>query len=334
MKKVVFILFTALAIACGSKKETQQTSVTVSVEKLDPALDAIVGNQLTVSVIGSGYQWTEGPLWLEAEKKLLFSDVPANTIYQWTEEKGTSVYLTPSGFTGETKRGGEPGSNGLALDDEGNLLLCQHGDRRIAMMNTSVAEPAADFTTIANTYNGKKFNSPNDLVFRNYDIYLTDPPYGLEKQMDDPKKELPFQGVYRIPAEGQVQLLIDSLTRPNGIGFSPDGSKLYVANSDPDKARWYEYAINDSLKMTSGKILWDATEQAKTEKGLPDGLKVDGQGNIFATGPGGVWIFGRDGKLLGKIKLGEASSNCALTPDGKTLFVTNDMQVLRIKLRD
>lgn len=334
MKKVLLILFIALAIACGSKKETQQTSITVSVEKLDPALDAIVGNQLTVSVIASGYEWTEGPLWLEGDKKLLFSDVPTNTIYQWTEEKGASIYLTPSGYTGEAPRGGEPGSNGLTLDDEGNLLLCQHGDRRIAMMNTSLAEPASDFTTISDTYNGKRFNSPNDLVFRNYDIYFTDPAYGLEKQMDDPKKELPFQGVYRIPAEGQVQLMIDSLTRPNGIGFSPDGKKMYVANSDSEKALWYEYSINDSLKITSGKILWNATEQAKTEKGLPDGLKVDGQGNIFATGPGGIWIFSGDGKLLGKIKLEEASSNCALTPDGKTLFVTNDMKVLRIKLRD
>jgi gluconolactonase len=334
MKKVLLILFIALAIACGSKKETQQTSLTVSVEKLDPALNAIVGNQLTVSVIASGYEWTEGPLWLEGDKKLLFSDVPTNTIYQWTEEKGSSIYLTPSGYTGEAPRGGEPGSNGLTLDVEGNLLLCQHGDRRIAMMNTSIAEPASDFTTISDTYNGKRFNSPNDLVFHNYDIYFTDPAYGLEKQMDDPKKELPFQGVYRIPAEGQVQLMIDSLTRPNGIGFSPDGKKMYVANSDSEKARWYEYSINDSLKITSGKIVWDATEQAKTEKGLPDGLKVDAQGNIFATGPGGIWIFSGDGKLLGKIKLEEATSNCALTADGKTLFVTNDMLVLKIKLRD
>jgi gluconolactonase len=285
-------------------------------------------------VIASGYEWTEGPLWLEGDKKLLFSDVPTNTIYQWTEEKGASIYLTPSGYTGEAPRGGEPGSNGLTLDDEGNLLLCQHGDRRIAMMNTSLAEPASDFTTISDTYNGKRFNSPNDLVFHNYDIYFTDPAYGLEKQMDDPKKELPFQGVYRIPAEGQVQLMIDSLTRPNGIGFSPDGKKMYVANSDSEKARWYEYSINDSLKITSGKIVWDATEQAKTEKGLPDGLKVDAQGNIFATGPGGIWIFSGDGKLLGKIKLEEATSNCALTADGKTLFVTNDMLVLKIKLRD
>jgi gluconolactonase len=334
MKRALFLFFSVLVIGCESKKETEQTGLAISVERLDPQFDFIVDKELTVSVIAKGYEWTEGPLWLEDKQMLLFSDVPTNTIYQWAEDKGASVYLSPSGYTGEVPRSGEPGSNGLALDDEGNLLLCQHGDRRIAMMNTSLSEPTADFTTITDNYNGKKLNSPNDLVFRNYDIYFTDPPYGLEKQMDDAKKELPFQGVYCIPAEGNVQLLIDSLTRPNGIGFSPDGKKLYVANSDPEKARWYEYVINDSMKITSGKILWDATEQAKTEKGLPDGLKVDAQGNIFATGPGGVWIFGREGKLLGKIKLEEATSNCALTAEGKTLFVTNDMQVLKIKLRN
>jgi gluconolactonase len=334
MKPLISLLSFFLLMSCGTKKETQQTTLTVSVDRLDPSLGALIEKELTATVIASGYNWSEGPLWLEGEKKLLFSDVPANTIYQWTEGIGASVYLNPSGYTGETSRGGEPGSNGLALNDKGKLLLCQHGDRRIAMMNTSIAEPSANFTTIADNYNGKKFNSPNDLVFINNAIYFTDPAYGLEKQMDDPKKELPYQGVFHISAKGKVELLIDSLTRPNGIGFSPDGRKLYVANSDPDKARWYEYAFNDSLKITSGKILWDATEQAKTEKGLPDGLKVDKQGNIFATGPGGIWIFNANGKLVGKIKLQEASSNCALSADGKTLFVTNDMLILKIKLRE
>ncbi|MFM7858058.1 MAG: SMP-30/gluconolactonase/LRE family protein [Flammeovirgaceae bacterium] len=200
-------------------------------------------------------------------------------------------------------------------------------------MNTSIAEPSADFTTLADNYDGKKFNSPNDLVFYNYDVFFTDPAYGLEKQMKDPAKQLPFQGVFRITAAGQVKLLVDSLTRPNGIGFSPDHKKLYVANSDPEKARWYEFTVNDSLEIIAGKILYDATALANSEKGLPDGLKVDKQGNIFATGPGGVWIFNSEGKLLGKIKLQEASSNCALTSDGKTLFVTNDMNVLQIQLR-
>ena len=202
------------------------------------------------------------------------------------------------------------------------------------MMNTGLAEPTADFTTVAEKYQGKKFNSPNDLAFFNYNIYFTDPAYGLEKQMDDPAKELPYQGVFKVDANGNVQLLIDSLTRPNGIGFSPDGKNLYIANSDADKARWYVYSVNDSAQITSGKVMYDATALTKTEKGLPDGLKIDAQGNVFATGPGGIWIFDGDGKLLGKIKLQEATSNCALTPDGKTLFVTNDMQVLKIKLRN
>ncbi|MFM8742514.1 MAG: SMP-30/gluconolactonase/LRE family protein [Cytophagales bacterium] len=331
MKKVIFYFTLTLLMACGQKSKT--VSVTIGVERLLPELDRILDKEITVAVLCSGYEWTEGPLWLEGEQKLLFTDVPTNTVYQWTKEKSASVYLSPSGYTGETPRGGEPGANGLALDDESNLLLCQHGDRRVAVMNTSIAEPSSDFTTVADNYKGKKFNSPNDLIFYNYDVFFTDPAYGLEKQMKDPAKELPFQGVFRITAAGQVKLQVDSLTRPNGIGFSPDHKKLYVANSDPAKARWYEFSVNDSLEIIAGKILYDATAFAKSEKGLPDGLKVDGQGNLFATGPGGVWIFNSEGKLLGKIKLQEASSNCALTPDGKTLFVTNDMNVLQIQLR-
>ncbi|MBS1553571.1 MAG: SMP-30/gluconolactonase/LRE family protein [Bacteroidetes bacterium] len=332
MKRLLILVTVIQLAAC--KQESQQTSLTISVERIEPGLDAVIDKELTVSVIATGYEWSEGPLWLEGEKKLLFSDVPTNTVYQWTEQNGASVYLNPSGFTGENPRGGEPGSNGLALDDEGNLLLCQHGDRRVAMMNTGLTEPTADFTTVAEKYQGKKFNSPNDLAFFNYNIYFTDPAYGLEKQMDDPAKELPYQGVFKVDANGNVQLLIDSLTRPNGIGFSPDGKKLYIANSDADKARWYVYSVNDSAQITSGKVMYDATALTKTEKGLPDGLKIDTQGNVFATGPGGIWIFDGDGNLLGKIKLQEATSNCALTPDGKTLFVTNDMQVLKIKLRN
>jgi gluconolactonase len=263
----------------------------------------------------------------------LFSDVPANTIYQWTEKEGATKYLHPSGFTAQIAHGGESGSNGLALDDKGNLILCQHGDRRIALMNSPIDQPKEEFITIADKYNGKRFNSPNDVVFYNNSFFFTDPPYGLVKNMADSSKEIAFQGVYRAKANGEVQLLIDSLTRPNGISFSPDHKKLYVANSDPEKARWYEYQLNDSLEIVSGKILYDATNKGSTEKGLPDGMKVDAQGNIFATGPGGVWLFSGSGELLGKIKVEEVTSNCALTADGKTLFVTNDMNILRIQLR-
>ncbi len=333
MKIFYTSLLAVLLIYCSPKKEVKQTSLTVSFERLSPLLDSVMSNEVTVSVIAQGYEWSEGPLWLEDKQMLLFSDVPTNTIYQWTEKEGAKSYLNPSGYTATASRGGEPGSNGLALDDKGNLILCQHGDRRIAMMNAPINQPKAAFTTIADTYNGKRFNSPNDVVFFNNNYFFTDPPYGLVKNMADSSKEIPFQGVYRSNADGQVFLLIDSLTRPNGIAFSPDHKKLYVANSDSEKARWYVYQLNESFEIVSGRILYDATSSATTEKGLPDGLKVDAQGNIFATGPGGIWIFSGSGELLGKIKVEEATSNCALTTDGKILFVSNDMNILRIQLR-
>lgn len=287
-----------------------------------------------VEILGEGFEWSEGPVWIASQNMLLFSDVPKNTIHKWTKEKGVEVYLTPSGFTGDSTQSKEPGSNGLLLDDEGNLVLCQHGDRRLAVMNSSIDAPKADFTSIADTYNGKKFNSPNDAVFYNYRFYFTDPPYGLPKQMEDGTKEIPFQGVYVTQAEGTVKVLVDSLTRPNGLAFLPDWKTLIVANSDPAKAIWYAFDLTENDSVTSARIFYDATENAKTEKGLPDGLKIDRKGNIFATGPGGVWIFDSRGKVLGKIKISEATSNCALADDDKTLYITADMYVLKVRLRE
>jgi gluconolactonase len=255
-------------------------------------------------------------------------------VHKWTAEKGVEVYLTPSGFTGDSTESKEPGSNGLTLDDEGNLVLCQHGDRRLAVMNADIASPKADFTTIADTYQGKKFSSPNDAVLYNYNFYFTDPAYGLPKQMDDPGKEIPFQGVFVAPAEGDVKVIVDSLTRPNGLAFLPNRKTLIVANSDPEKAIWYAFDLTENDSVTTARVFYDATENTKTEKGLPDGLKIDRNGNIFATGPGGVWIFNSSGKVLGKIKLSEASANCALADDDKTLYITADMYLLKVKLRD
>lgn len=333
MKKIYSVLILGLLFNCSTKKEIQQTNLSVSFERVSPLLDAILSSEITVSVIAQGFEWSEGPLWIEDKQMLLFSDVPTNTIYQWTEKDGVKVYLKPSGYTGSAPRGGEPGSNGLTLDGQGHLVICQHGDRRIAIMDSPIDQPKAEFTTIAYEFAGKRFNSPNDVVFNNYDYYFTDPPYGLVKHMEDSSKEISFQGVYRLTSNRKTLALIDSLTRPNGLAFSPDSKKLYIANSDPEKARWYEYELNPFMQIVSGKIFYDATTNAKTEKGLPDGLKVDANGNIFATGPGGIWIFSGNGELLGKIKVPEATSNCALTADGKTLFVTNDMNILRIQLR-
>jgi gluconolactonase len=314
-------------VSCSEKEKSIG-----SIERIDPALDAILSANAKIEIIGEGFEWSEGPVWIAGENMLLFSDVPKNTIYKWTEAAGVEVYLTPSGFTGDSTTSPGPGSNGLLLDDEGNLVLCQHGDRRLAVMNADLNNPQPEFTSVAETYNGKRFSSPNDAVLYNYDFYFTDPPYGLKDQDKDAEKEILFQGVYKATANGNVVLLVDSLTRPNGIAFTPEG-KMIVANSDRGKARWYEYALNDSV-VVSGKVLYDATTNAQTEKGLPDGLKIDRSGNIFATGPGGVWIFNASGKLLGKINVTEATSNCALADDDKTLYVTADMYLLRIKLRE
>jgi gluconolactonase len=329
MKYQVMFLLLGTVTACTTTEKQIG-----SVERLDPALDAIVSADAKVEILGEGYEWSEGPLWVESQNMLLFSDVPKNIIYKWTQEKGVETYLTPSGFTGEATESKEPGSNGLLFDDEGSLVLCQHGDRRLAVMNASIDAPKADFTTIADRFNGKRFSSPNDAVFYNYSFYFTDPPYGLPKQADDPTKEISFNGVYVVPAEGDIKIIVDSLTRPNGLAFLPNQKTLIVANSDPAKAKWYAFDLTENDSVTNTRVFYDATENAKTEKGLPDGLKIDRNGNVFATGPGGVWIFNSTGKLLGKIGITEATSNCALSPDEKTLYITADMYVVRIKLRD
>jgi len=303
------------------------------IERIDPALDNIIAPNTKVELITEGFDWSEGPVWIESEKMLLFSDVPQNIIYKWTEEKGKEIFLTSSGYTDSIKRSGEMGSNGLVLDPNGKLVLCQHGNRQMARMNASFKDPKPLFIPVANNYKGKKFNSPNDAVYNSRgELFFTDPPYGLEKRMDDPKKEIPFQGVYKVKKNGEVILLTDSITRPNGIAFLPGEKTLIVSNSDPEKPFWYAFDV-DNDGLSNGRIFHSAAGYDSTEKGLPDGLKIDKNGNVFATGPGGLWIFNKEGKLLGKIKFDDATSNCAFSPDQKTLYITNDMNVLRIKLR-
>jgi gluconolactonase len=327
------IILLAAVYSCQPAKEVKTIG---SIDRLDPALDNILSPDAKVEIIADGFDWTEGPLWLDDKKMLLFSDIPRNSIYKWTEEKGAELYLKPAGFTGDSTASQEPGSNGLLLDDEGNLLLCQHGDRRLAMMLAPLDSPKAEFQTIVDKYDGKRLNSPNDAVFNNYDFYFTDPPYGF-KGIENPPKEIPFQGVYRVSADGGMTLLVDSVTRPNGIAFTRDGNRLFIACSDPAKAVWYRYDVirnDDGVSLGNGKVFYDATSLTASEKGLPDGMKIDSNGTIFATGPGGVFIFNQDGKVLGKIKLPDApTSNTALSADEKTLFITNDMNILRVTLR-
>jgi gluconolactonase len=243
-------------------------------------------------------------------------------------------YLTPSGYTGAEPRGGETGSNGLTIDREGRLVLAQHGDRRIAVMDAPLTSPAPKFSTLADRYEGARFNSPNDLVFKgNGDLYFTDPAYGMEKQWDDPNREMAYAGVFRRTADGKVTLLTKDMTRPNGLAFSPDERLLYVAQSDATAAVWRVFDVRPDGTIGNSRILLDVTPMTKTRKGLPDGLKIDTEGNLFATGPGGVLVISPEGKHLGTIQTGQATSNVAFGEDGHSLYMTADMYLMRIKLK-
>ena len=312
----------------------QQIKPEAKIISNDPELHEVIPVNAQTEVIGEGFEWTEGPLWLEDQNKLIFSDIPRNSVFEWTEENGIKLFLKPSGYTGLIKRTGEPGSNGLLLSPEGKLVLCQHGDRRIAIMNSPLSLPKAEFFTLAAEYEGRSLNSPNDAVYhKNGELYFTDPPYGLEKNVSDPSKELDFQGVFKIDASGKITLLTKELSRPNGIAFSPDYKNLYVANSDPARAIWMAYDLTEDGMATNGRVLFDATFLTKTLKGLPDGMKVHQNGWIFATGPGGVLILTPEGKHLGTVYTGEATANCAFNSDYTVLYITADNYLLRVKLK-
>ncbi|MCB9265266.1 MAG: SMP-30/gluconolactonase/LRE family protein [Lewinellaceae bacterium] len=301
---------------------------------VDPRLNDILDTSAQIEILAEGYDWAEGPLWLEKEQMLIWSDVPQNTIYSWKESEGASVYLHPSGYTSDVPRGGETGSNGLLLSPDGRLVLCQHGDHRMAMMDAPIIAPEPEFITIADKYEGKRFNSPNDAAYGpGGNLYFTDPPYGLEKNMDDPAKEIPFQGVYRVSPEGAVFLMTDELSRPNGIAFSPDYSRCYVANSDPERAIWMVFDIDGKNNFTNGRVFFDATSMAVSNPGLPDGMKVNKKGALFATGPGGVLVFTPWGEHLGTVSTGQATANCALNADESVLYITADMYVIRVSLK-
>lgn len=319
-------------ITSYSQNYKKDVALIMKDKRLNEILATDIANEL-VEILGEGFEWTEGPLWLEKENKLVFSDIPNNSIFEWTEKGGIKLYLKPAGYTGKEKRGGETGSNGLILNDKNELILCQHGDRRMAKMKAPLSSPKPVFETIAGNYNGKKLNSPNDAVYhKNGDLYFTDPPYGLEFNMDDPAKELDFQGVFKVDKTGKIVLLTKELSRPNGLAFSPDYKKLYVSNSDPDKAIWMVYDVDENGLLKNEKLFFDATEKTKTLKGLPDGLKVHKNGWVFATGPGGVLIFTPEGEHLGTINTGEVTSNCAFNADFSELFITADDYLLRLKL--
>jgi gluconolactonase len=335
----VLVLVVTVNSSSGQDRKPPKTLGTI--ERLDPALDAIIAPGAAMEIIAEGFDWTEGPLWVrEGGGFLLFSDIPPNRIHKWTRGQGASVYLEQSGYLGPIPRPNnitpdEPGSNGLTVDPSGHLVLCQHGNRQVARMDAPLSKPQAKYVPIADRYEGKRLNSPNDLVYHpDGSLYFTDPPYGLTRKEGDPDKQLDFQGVYRVSKDGKLTLLTKELSRPNGIAFSPDHKTLYVANSDPKRAIWMAYDVQADGGIANGRVFFDATKWVSPEKkGLPDGMKIDAQGHLFATGPGGVLIFDKTGKHLGTLATGEATSNCAFGENGSTLFITADMYVLRLPLK-
>ncbi len=297
--------------------------------RLDPRLDQLVPHGAALEKIAVGFTWVEGPVWNRKEDCLLFSDIPNNSVFKWKEGEGVTLFLKPSGYTGKKPfTGREPGSNGLALDSEGRLVLCEHGDRRIARLEKDGSQ-----TTLADRYQGRRLNSPNDLVFKsNGDLYFTDPPFGLPKAFDDPQKELDFSGVYRLTRDGNLTLLTKELKAPNGIAFSPDKKTLYVTDVDPDRPAWLAYDVQRDGTITNGRVFYDASPWKKPNYGGPDGLKVDREGNLFAARPGGINVFAPDGTLLGSIETGVATSNCAWGEDGSVLYITASSAIYRIRL--
>nr|WKN39558.1 SMP-30/gluconolactonase/LRE family protein [Tunicatimonas sp. TK19036] len=331
-------------LACSSPSDNSSSTVseenstayetTGSIERLNASLDQLIPADAQLEIIAEGFDWAEGPLWVpEDGGYLLFSDIPPNRVYKWREEDSISLYLEPAGFSGDDFNGTEPGSNGLLLDSEGNLVLCQHGNRQMGRMTAPLSNPQPEYTTIVGEYEGKRLNSPNDAVYRsNGDLYFTDPPYGLPGGADSEAKELDFQGVYRFSGDGNLTLLTKELTRPNGIAFSPDEQTLYVANSDPEQAIWMAYDVAEDGVISNGRVFYDATEQVGEEEGLPDGMAVHSSGSIFATGPGGIWVFNADGTHLGTLKTGQATANCAFNEDESVLYITADMYLMRLML--
>ena len=297
----------------------------MSIERLDPELDKLIPADAKIEVLAEGFKWSEGPVWDEKNGELLFSDVPNNVIHAWKEWK-IREFMRPSGYSGDHPAWRSSGSNGLVLDAKGRLLIAEHGDRRVSLLGEDGKK-----ATVADRFEGKRFNSPNDIaVHSSGAVYFTDPIYGLPKGEEDPARELDFCGVFRVGTAGAVSLVTKELERPNGIAFSPDEKTLYVANSHKPRAIILAVSIGEDGMATDTKVFFDTKDL--DGKGSPDGLKVDAAGNLWATGPGGLLIISPQGKLLGRVLTGKATANVAFGgKDGKTVFLTAHDTLVRFK---
>ncbi len=323
----VCLLLLAAAPSAHAQLHPRPTEAPV-IRSLDPRFGELVPAGGAIEKLVEGHEWVEGPVWARDGGYLLFSDVVRNAIYRWKNGEGERVFLESSGYSGTTPfPGAEPGSNGLAIDAAGRLIFARHGDRQIARL-----EPDGRATVLASRYQGKRLNSPNDLVLHSSgDLYFTDPPFGLPGSYDDPAKELPHQGVYRLGRDGGLTLVTSDLTAPNGIAFSPDERTLYVSNADAQRLVWMAYEVRRNGTVGKGRVLFDGTQAFAGRRGTADGMKVDEHGNIFGVGPGGVYVFTPAGRLLGWIDFAGNVGNVGWGEDGSTLFIAANSAVYRMR---
>ncbi len=312
-----------LTIAAGISLWAQSPGEVI---RLSSAIDAIVPASTRAEQVADGFGFIEGPIWIH-DGYLLFSDIPRNVIMKYSPDGKVTIFRRSSGYGGVVPAGAIWGSNGLTLDRQGRLTICEHGNRRVTRL-----EKDGSITVMADRFEGKRLNSPNDLVYKSDgSLYFTDPPFGLQKTFDDPARELPFSGVYRVK-DGKVQLLVKDLTAPNGLAFSPDERYLYVANTGPTKKLWMRYEVKPDGTLGAGEVFYDVSNVK--EDGVPDGMKVDRAGNLYCNGPGGFWIFSPQGEHLGTIRLPPLSANCNWgDADGKTLYMTAGTALYRIRLK-
>ena len=300
-----------------------------SVERLSPEIDNLIEKSAKIEILADGFEWSEGPVWSSQLNSVLFSDVPENVIYSWNEDKGLGTFTRPIGYSGKVPNLKKAGTNGLTIDADGNLIICMHGDRKITRLEKLNINRKV---TLVNSFDGNLLNSPNDLVYDSKgNLYFTDPPYGLLKGDNDKLKEIEFNGVYKLSPNGDIEVLVKNLTRPNGISISNDEKILYVANSDKNNPVIMQYDLSEE-GAKNPSIFFDGRELTKKDIGLFDGLKVHPTGNVFATGPGGVLVIKENGEHIGTIRTEVRTANCAFDENFQYLYMTSDMFLTRIKL--